>query len=378
MDPIRALDVFFENRKVGTLALTSDRRSAFQYAPDWIVSGFSISPISLPLEKQIFYPKNDNFDGLHGVFDDSLPDGWGRFITDRKLIKLGIDPGSVTMLHRLALIGENGKGALSYRPAFELENDPVPLNFDQIAEECRQILESRNAENLDELYRLGGSSGGARPKILINENGLDWIVKFPSSQYDPQNIGEYEYRYNLCAKRCGIEIPEVKLFPSGICSGYFGVQRFDREKNDGIDHRIHMISAAALLEVSWRMPSLDYITLMQLTLYLTHDFSELEKMYRLMCFNVFACNQDDHAKNFSYLYRNGIWQLSPAYDLTFNRSFYGEHSTSVNGNGKAPGFEDLYAVAKKFNLSPEFYKSTAEMIREYVTEDLADIISAAD
>ena len=74
--------------------------------------------------------------------------------------------------------------------------------------------------------------------------------------------------------------------------------------------KVHMLSAAALLEVSWRMPSLDYITLMQLTMFLTHDFSELEKMYRLMCFNVFAHNQDDHAKNFSYLFRNGKGSFS--------------------------------------------------------------------
>ena len=374
MEQIKALEVWFDNKKVGTMALTADRQAAFQYTKDWIASGFSISPLSLPLESKVFYPKNDAFDGLFGVFDDSLPDGWGRLLTDRKLIKLGIDPGSITVLHRLALTGETGKGALQYRPVIKLENDPVSLSFDEIAEECKRLSDSRDTENLDELYRLGGSSGGARPKVLVKENDQDWIVKFPSSHYDPKDVGLLEYRYNLCAGRCGIEVPEVKLFPSEICAGYFGVKRFDRIKKDGAVKRIHMLSAAGLLEVSWRMPSLDYITLMQLTMFLTRDFSELEKMYRLMCFNVFAHNQDDHAKNFSWLYRNGKGSLSPAYDLTYNTSYYGEHTTSVNGNGKDPGIDDLFAVAKKFSLAPDFYKPTAEMIRDIVNEDLSDIL----
>ena len=375
MKKIKALDVYFGNDKVGTMALTSDRLAAFQYSKEWLRSGFAISPISLPLSDEVFYPKNDYFEGLFGVFDDSLPDGWGRLLTDRKLIRHGIDPGSVTVLHRLALTGDNGKGALSYRPSFELENEESQMNFDEIAADCQQILNSREPDHLDELYRLGGSSGGARPKILIKANDEDWIVKFPSGQYDPPDTGLREYRYMLCAKRCGIEVPEVKLFPSEICPGYFGAKRFDRDTVNGKVLRKHMLSAAGLLEVSYRVPSLDYITLMQLTLYLTHDFGEVENMYRLMCFNVFAQNRDDHAKNFSYLYENGKWHLSPAYDLTYSRTYYGEHATSVNGNGKDPGQEDLYAAAQKFNLSPAFYKSTAAMIKEYVNEDLSDIIS---
>ncbi len=374
MKIIKSLEVKLEDQKVGTLALTSHRQAAFQYTKEWIASGFPISPISLPLSSEVFYPKNDNFDGLFGIFDDSLPDGWGRLLTDRLLIRKGIDPGSINVLHRLALIGENGKGALSYHPSIEMENKGAAMSFDEIARECQQLLDSQPSEHLDELYRRGGSSGGARPKIIIYENGEEWILKFPSRQYDPENAGENEYRYNLCAKHCGINVPEVKLFPSKVCSGYFGSKRFDRCMREGKSARIHMISAAALLEVSYRMPSLDYISLMQLTLYLTHDYKELEKLYRIMCFNVFAQNQDDHAKNFSYLYHYGKWQLSPAYDLTFSRSYYGEHATSVNGNGKDPGLNDLYAVAEKFKLSPDFYKPTAEMIRDYINDDLNYII----
>ena len=175
------------------------------------------------------------------------------------------------------------------------------------------------AENLDELFRLGGSSGGARPKILTEIGGEDWIIKFPSSA-DRDDIGKQEYDYSVCAKKCGIEMTETRLFPSKICQGYFGIRRFDRHRGkDGSVRKIHMLSAAAILETSHRIPNLDYDILMKLTMELSKDFSEVKKMFRLMCFNVFAHNRDDHSKNFSYLYREDEdrWILSPAYDLTY-------------------------------------------------------------
>lgn len=107
--------------------------------------------------------------------------------------------------------------------------------------------------------------------------------------------------------------------------------------------------SAAILETSHRIPKLDYDILMKLTLQLTKSMEECEKLYRLMCFNVFAHNRDDHSKNFSYIYRDEEkrWILSPAYDLTYSNSIGGEHATTVNGNGADPGMDDLLSVAKR-------------------------------
>ena len=127
-------------------------------------------------------------------------------------------------------------------------------DYDILAQECSKILESQDSDNLDELFQLGGSSGGARPKILTSIDNEDWIIKFPSS-IDPKNIGEKEYQYSLCAKDCGVNMPETRLFPSKICSGYFGVKRFDRKNGK----KVHMVSASGLLETSHRLPSLDTI-----------------------------------------------------------------------------------------------------------------------
>ena len=137
------------------------------------------------------------------------------------------------------------------------------------------------------------------------------------------------------------------------------------------------LSAAAILETSHRIPNLDYDILMKLTLQLTKSMEECEKLYRLMCFNVFAHNRDDHSKNFSYIYRDREkrWILSPAYDLTYSNSIGGEHATTVNGNGVDPGMEDLLSVAKKIGIGMAKAKKTAAKIQECVHERLRDYLS---
>ena len=370
MEKYSYLDAFAGETKVGTLALYKNSLAAFEYSEEWLNTGFSISPYSLPLQKKVFMPKAEPFDGVFGVFADSLPDGWARLLVDRMLLKSGENPETVGPLARLAIVGESGVGLLSYRPAVKFAETAVTDDYDRYAEQCRKILASEWPEDLDELFALGSSSGGARPKVFTRYNGEAWIVKFPSS-FDPADIGEQEYRYIKCAQRCGIRTPEAKLFPSANCSGYLGVKRFDRRtEKDGRESRIHMISVSGLLETSHRVPALDYNSLMALTMQLTRNYKEAEGMFRLMCFNVFAHNRDDHSKNFSFLYDNG-WQLAPAYDLTYSSSIGGEHATCINGNGADPGMQDLLKVGEKIKLSAAFCRETAEEIQEKVYEDLS-------
>ncbi len=361
MDNYKYLKVFYNDILVGTLAKTPDRVFAFEYDSDWLNNGFSISPFSLPLIKKVFIPKYDPFGGLFGVFNDSLPDGWGRLLVDRLFLKNKINPNEIDNLNRLAVVQECGMGALTYKPEHKFESENNISDYDILAQECSKILESQNSENLDELFKLGGSSGGARPKILTSINNEDWIIKFPSSS-DPKNIGEKEYQYSLCAKDCGISITETRLFPSKICSGYFGIKRFDRKNGK----KVHMVSVSGLLETSHRLPNLDYNILMKLTLELTRNYQDVEQLFRLMCFNVFAHNKDDHSKNFSFLYDDtkNEWHLSPAYDLTYSFSFNGEHATTINGEGKNPTLEDILAIAKNIGLKEKFAKDIATDIQE--------------
>ena len=373
MNKIKSLQVFYNEKKVGTLALMKNNIVAFEYDNEWINNGFSISPFNLPLKKQVFIPRIDPFDGLYGVFSDSLPDGWGRLLVDRMLNSQNINPRQISQIDRLAIVGETGMGALSYKPEYNLlEEKDCQEDYDSLALSCKKILNTEYSADLDNLFRLGGSSGGARPKILTKIDNEDWIIKFPSS-LDDNNIGKLEYLYSICAKKCKIDMPETKLFSSKISSGYFGIKRFDRKKLlTGAIRKLHMISVSGLLETSHRIPNLDYNDLMQLTLNLTKSFEEVEKLFRLMCFNVFSHNRDDHSKNFSFIYNEDLnkWELSPAYDLTYSYSINGEHATTINGNGVNPSLNDILNVAEKIGLDKKKAEKIAIEIEEIVKKDL--------
>ncbi len=186
-------------------------------------------------------------------------------------------------------------------------------------------------------------------------------------------MGKMEYDYSLCAKACGMVMTEIRLFSSDICPGYFGTKRFDRRIEKNEIKRAHMLTAAALLELDFNQPSLDYHELMKLTKILTRDCTEdVENMYRRMCFNVFAHNRDDHSKNFTYIYneKDDMWRLSPAYDLTYSNTYYSEHTTTVDGNGKNPGKKELVAVGVQAGMKKTYCERVAEEIRLCVNEKL--------
>jgi serine/threonine-protein kinase HipA len=352
--------VSFGGREVGTLAAAPDGLVAFEYADAWASEGFSLSPLSLPLEKRVFVPDLLPHEGVFGVFADSLPDAWGRLLVDRMLAKRGVGPESAEPLTRLAIVGRSGMGALSYAPALDMEptrpasprnaSSALRLDFDEVARECERLLDKGSLddpERLDEIFELGGSSGGARPKALVRIDGQDWIVKF-MAHGDGRDFGAMEFEYSEVARLCGIEMPPTRLFPSSRTDGYFGVRRFDREPSaDGSEPRkIHVASVSALLETSHRIPALSYETLLRLTLRMTGSYAEAMRMHRLMCFNVLTHNRDDHSKNFSFLYdeASGSWRLSPAYDLTCSAGMGGEHATTVAGKGRDIAVADLVSA----------------------------------
>lgn len=367
-----ALQVLYDGRLVGTLAMTANHKAAFQYSEEWLEHGFSISPFSLPLKNQVFVPNKDYFDGLFGVFTDSLPDNWGSLLLNRLLRANGQNPDKLTVLDRLAIVGTSGMGALTYYPEKEIQEKQGHSNLDELAEQCQKLLNTEYSDKLDELYRLGGTSGGARPKIMTTIDGEEWIIKFPA-HVDGRNAGKMEYDYSCCAKQCGITMSETRLFPSDKCEGYFGTKRFDRVIDNGTQKRIHMLTAAALLELDFEQPSLDYHSLMKLTKILTRDYLEdVNNMFRRMCFNVFAHNRDDHSKNFTYLYHEAEnrWRLSPAYDLTYSNTYYGEHTTTVDGNGRNPGEKEILAVGVAAGMERTECKRIMNQIKDCVNRML--------
>lgn len=342
----RMLNVFCGGRRAGRLAETPERVLAFEYDADWLSSGFSISPFNMPLEKRVFIAPAVPFGGNFGVFNDSLPDGWGRLLVDRLLLKKQIDPKSVSLVDRLAIVGTTGTGALEYQPAEDFVSGcGSMLDLDVFAMEVKRIQADKDSDDLEKMVRGSGSSNGARPKMFWHDaGGSEWLVKFPAHN-DSENIGKLEFDYMAAAKLAGLTVPETRL----LNGKYFAVRRFDR-KADG--SKIFMISAAGLLDADHRNPILDYSHLTHAALELTRDFREVEKVFRLMCFNVFSHNRDDHAKNFSFLYDNGRWQVSPAYDLVYNTGIgiTQEHATMIDGEGCCPTEKHILSVAQKAGM----------------------------
>ena len=344
----------------------------FEYDNDFLQTELEISPIKLPLQRGVVELPRDPFEGLAGVFNDSLPDGWGRLLFDRMLRSEGILPSEVTPLDRLAHVGLHGLGALVYEPDKSPNFDDEIIDLDVLASQTKEVLEGNSDEVIAELLALNGSSAGARPKALIGvdkerknisfgahqlSDGFEpWMVKFPNSQ-DGNDSGAIEYVYALMAKEAGIAMPNVHLFSSQKGNGYFAVKRFDREGNK----RLHMHTVSGLIHSNFRFPSLDYEDLLSLTSYLTKDIREVEKMFRLAVFNVMAHNQDDHAKNFSFLMNElGEWKLSPAYDLTFSNGPGGEQSTMVLGEGRNITLQHLLKLGREAQLSKNFIESVID------------------
>ncbi len=352
---VKKLFVKFNGREVGVLSHIDEEQIAFQYSQEWVENGFSISPFSLPLSREIYINKKRTFDGLYGVFHDSLPDGWGELLMARMLQKQGIDYQSISPLTKLTLVGSNGLGGLVYEPS-QADRQEFGVELDSLAKQADELLNDGDiSADFDKLFYYGGSSGGARPKAHIRDGEEEWIVKFPC-RIDPPNVGEKEYQTNVCARECGLNVNEFTLFPSKRCSGYFGAKRFDRK--DG--KRVHMLSLSSILETTHRVPNLDYMHLMQVVDEICVKKEDLYEAFARMCFNVFYGNKDDHGKNFAFLYdeESGGYCLSPAYDLTQTPN-KAEHEMTAMG-AVNPSEKDLLAVAKAMKLSLQKCKKIME------------------
>ena len=353
---------------VGRLAYL-DHQIYFEYDAGFLKSQLPLSPFKLPLRPGVTSFDRTVFEGLPGVFDDSLPDGWGRLLFDRFMRLKGVLSETLTPLDRLAHVGSNGMGALIYKPEL-FDNTPAHQTLDELSSHATCILNGLPDEVLPTLLALNGSSAGARPKVMVgvdsekkkidcrrNEKLEQWLVKFPNTQ-DGSDAGAIEYVYSQIAKHAGVIMMETHLFSSEKNAGYFGTKRFDRD----YEKRFHVHTAAGLLHTDFRKSTLDYSDLFALTEMLTKNREEVEKLFRQAIFNVLSHNRDDHLKNFSFIMNTqGEWHLSPAYDATFSSGPQGEQTTTVLGKVKDISISDLLLLGKEAKLSD---KSTRAIIEQ--------------
>ncbi len=359
-----ALDFGTSKRALGQMLWDETRRvAAVEWDADFARDPLPLSPYAIRDFTTLHLGPSTPFDGLPGVFADSLPDGWGRLLIDRELTRRGKPLHLLTPVDRLAIVGQSGMGALTYHPEEEI-TPPEEIDLDWFARTVTDLDGDIPVADLQRLRAGTGGSAGSRPKfvaLLDPERGTlrdhraqpaagfePWIIKYRSAD-DPATAAEEEQAYALMARAAGIDMPATLVLRSDSGESYFAARRFDR---DG-PRRLHMHTAAGLLNADFRAPSVSYETLLKLTRFVTRHHDDLTEMFRRMVFNVLAHNRDDHTKNHAFLMdARGEWRLSPAYDLSFSDGPGGEHHLDINGEGRAPGKADIVAVGKATGLRP--------------------------
>lgn len=365
MKHITRLRVHIADTTVGELGTDARGRIYFQYAPEWLKSGFDLSPGTLPFHGEAqLSPEPQEFAGLHGVFHDSLPDGWGLLLMDRAFRQqTGWQAHEITPLDRLAYIGSRAMGAMEYKPVILAETAEETLDIAQLAQSAEQLLQGKTPEVLRQLQIQGGSPGGARPKVTVALSAQTdiclsgfrplpadyshWLVKFRAGE-DPPDMGRIELAYARMAQLAGLDMPESRLLRVGSGDStdeFFAVHRFDRDGNT----RHHILSLSGYIYANHRLPCIDYETVIKATHNITRSVKEAEKAFRLMLFNVLAHNKDDHAKNFAFIRREHGWELSPAFDLTFSTGINNQHTTDIAGSGN-PQRKDIRQVAENCGI----------------------------
>ncbi len=360
----------------------STSTAAFEWSQDALGAGLALSPLMMPSQPGIAYARHAPFSGIHPLFSDSIPDGFGLRLMNRALSEAGYDLDDVNPLQRLAWVGERGVGALTYKPVIDANVEPLLTTIFDAA----RLATRAEAENFKDIpkqaIRAGGSALGARPKfwaaigpdktlVILGDQPkvasgfVPVLLKFAPSNGD-KNEPFLEAACLELANKHGVKAARGQLLehPSGAA---LAVERFDRLPTG---QRIHTQSVAALLGLNFRDPSLDYASLAKLTQKISGD-SDVERLYRQLCFNVALCMRDDHSKNFAFCMDSaGHWSLSPAFDLCPSTGFglNQEHTTALNGKGKNITRSDLLAFASSLALSPQVAQEGINNARAAATE----------
>lgn len=358
MSALRKLHVLAADREVGTLAETPEREIFFEYSPEWLRDGFALSPFYLPLTPGLKREDTLIFEGLFGIFDDSIPDGWGLLLMDRFFRSKGRAPETLSPLDRLSYVGDHGIGLLQYHPVIEGVAAPADgiVDLPVIARQAERIVAGSPEVALPALYAGGGSFGGSRPKVFaaynpasgqISSDIIDpgpgfeqWLVKFRAKD-DSEDAGCVEEAYAQMAGAAGVEMPPTKIF-STSAGRFFGIRRFDRGA-DGA--RIFTHTFGGIVHSDFRHPNRDYQEFLGVVFALTKDIGQVEQAFRRAAFNVLSHNRDDHVRNHAFLASaSGAWRLSPAYDITHSVGVNGQHNMTVAGTGN-PTVKDLLKLA---------------------------------
>lgn len=408
------IKVKYREYDVGAISYNLETQvGAFEYFPNFIKMGIELSPIKMPLAKNIYaFPLIDraSFKGLPGLIADSLPDDFGNTVMNAWIASQGKSTSDITPLQRLQYIGMRGMGALTYSPATKRKNlnASQPIHIESLISIAQEVLNKReqfnvnlnnkgaeNKEAMMSLMSVGMSAGGARPKAVVafNQdftqvrsgqtdapNGFKhYLMKFDGvSEHnknketfgDPMGYGAMEYTYHLLAKECDIDMMPCHLLNEGK-RRHFITERFDRNGNK----KIHVQTLNGLEHVSYKkIGSYSYAELFNTARKLNLSPDDAMQLFKRMVFNVISRNHDDHSKNFGFLLdKDNQWQLAPAYDLAYSYKpdshWVSKHWMTLNGKQDNFTRDDFYSFEK---LSPIFSKRKIDDVLNQTIEAVSN------
>lgn len=374
------------------------RGVVFEYDPKWRSRQIELAPLTMPVDGPSLYRFPDlepaAFKGLPGLLADALPDKFGNQLIDAWMGRRGYRSDDVTVLDRLAYMGERTMGALTFKPTITagVRKQGTMLEIGNLVDAARRAVQGtltsdkKASESLKRVISVGTSAGGARAKAVLAishdrsrvlsgqfdapDGFAHWLLKFDGMGHDKalgdsQQYGRIEYAYSTMAKAAGIAMTECDLLEENG-RAHFMTRRFDRIGNE----RVHVQSFCAMTHRSFNYTGVhSYESLLQTALDLGLDDTALRQIFLRMAFNIAAANHDDHTKNFAFLLpRDGRWSLSPAFDVTFAYSETGQwanqHQMSVNGKFREIGARDLLAVADQYSIPGA--KAALETVNEAV------------
>ena len=381
-------------KNVGLLSWDDKRGcSSFQFDRDFINNGLDIAPLVAPLSSAIVqrgFPFSGNkekpYYGLPEFIADSLPDHWGNVVFQKWLEANNLHTRQINIVDRLSFIGKRAMGAFEFQPAHIKEDASIDIELSSLYELANRIFNDRQNVSIDinngliieDLYKVGTSAGGQRPKAIIAidettgiirsgqadlpQNFKHYILKFDTSKPDDFPFTKIEMAYYLMARDCGIDMMPSKLVEIEGTQNFL-TQRFDRV--DGI--RIHTQTMAAMSSFA---DTYEDLFVIGRKINLTAE--EQTQQYRRMVFNILAGNVDDHTKNFSFLmYPNGEWHISPAYDLIFSidpdSRLFRNHELSVRGKRNNKTRKDLidFAKAQDIKNPANIIEQTIEVVKKF-------------
>ncbi len=390
----KVINVNIFGQEIGRIGLEeNEERSSFQFNPDFLNSNSykNIFPQTGVIKNNDYVQMfsqfdNDTFKGIPPQFADSLPDMFGSIIFKAWLDSK--EQNKITVLEQLAYVGNRGMGALEYTPSVTLaEHTTIDLN--EIIEVLKEVLDLKktteqknlNSQALINVFKIGSSAGGARPKILISEEKQTgkiipgdleysdkynhYLVKLAIDEEIRYPREIVEFCYHQIAQKVGIRMMESRL----IEDKHFATLRFDRQDGE----KKHVLTASGITGWDYRnSTNSSYENLFKLTSFLKVPHAQIEELFKRMVFNVIYGNIDDHLKNHSFIYnkQKDNWQLSPAYDITFALnpliSFKNtKRALSINGKRSNIQANDILKLADEYTVkNPEGIIKQIQSYRE--------------